>query len=348
VEEVACILCGKPGLPWREKADKFPPHERFRVVRCPACGLAWVSPRPGPEEIGRYYPDTYTWRPDSRGAETAVHRLERWYRFHLLRYETRQLLAGTDLGPGDAVLDVGCSSGDRMLVLKQAGLKPAGCDIGATADFARSITGLDVRRGTLEEARFEDGRFRAVTLHNVLEHVHDPRRLLAEARRVLAPGGWLVVQSPSASSLQARIFGRRWAALDVPRDLYYYTPALLARLLEGAGFEVAAVVHRTSFLHPPTAAVSLAPWADPQRFWNAEAAGAAGAAGGKAGPSPAVGLWPAGGAKASRACHGVALARRVAWAAVTMAVAPAVWLESALGAGAIPTVFARKNLKSQI
>jgi SAM-dependent methyltransferase len=322
VEEADCILCSKPGLPRFEKADKFPPHERFRLVRCPECGLAWVSPRPAPEEIGRYYPPTYSWKlPDAALDSQIVHGAEKWYRFHLLRFETRMLLRHTDLARGDAVVDVGCSSGDRLMVMRQAGLKPAGCDIGATADFARSITGLDVRRGTLQEAHFESERFRAATLHNVLEHVHDPRRLLAEARRVLAPGGWLVVQVPNAGSLQGRLFGRRWAAVDVPRDLYYYTPALLARLLESAGFEVAAVVHRTSFLHPPTAVVSLLPWLDPQRIWAGEAGGS---------------------------LVGGTMLRRSTWAAATLAVAPAAWLESALGAGAIPTVFARKNLRSQI
>jgi SAM-dependent methyltransferase len=218
------------------------------------------------------------------------------------------------LAAGDAVLDVGCGSGDRLLVMKEAGLVPAGIEITAAADYARERLGLDVRRGTLESARFEDGRFRAVTLYNVLEHVHDPRSVLAEARRVLAAGGWLAVQAPNARSGQARLFGCRWAALDVPRDLWYYTPPLLGRLLEGSGFRVERVVHRTSFWHPPTAAVSLAPWSDPQRFWSAEARG--GVVGG--------------------------LVRRAVWAAVTLAVAPAVWLESALGRGAIPTLLARR------
>jgi len=313
MEEATCILCSNPGEPLFEKADKFPPHERWRVIRCPECGLAWVSPRPGPDEIGRYYPETYSWKPES-GDESAVHRLERWYRFHNLRFETRQLVRATDLAAGDAVLDVGCGSGDRLLVMKEAGLVPAGIEITAAADYARERLGLDVRRGTLESARFEDGRFRAVTLYNVLEHVHDPRSVLAEARRVLAAGGWLAVQAPNARSGQARLFGCRWAALDVPRDLWYYTPPLLGRLLEGSGFRVERVVHRTSFWHPPTAAVSLAPWSDPQRFWSAEARG--GVVGG--------------------------LVRRAVWAAVTLAVAPAVWLESALGRGAIPTLLARR------
>ncbi|MBM4017122.1 MAG: class I SAM-dependent methyltransferase [Planctomycetes bacterium] len=318
MEEAPCILCRKPGSPWFEKADKFPPHERFRVVRCPECGLGWVTPRPTPGEIGRYYPATYSGtagaeRSGAEGGRALLHRAERWYRFHLLRFETRQLLRRTDLAPGDAVLDVGCAGGERMLVMQQAGLAPAGVDIAAAADLARRRTGLDVRRGTLAEARFESGRFRAATLYNVLEHVHDPRGLLEELRRILAPRGWLAVQSPNAASLQARLFGRRWAALDAPRDLYYYTWRHLVRLLEGEGFGVTGVARRTSFLHPPTAAVSLAPALDPQRFWMAEAGG--GTAGG--------------------------LARRVGWAAVTAAVMPAVWLESALGACAIPTVFAR-------
>jgi len=318
VEEAACILCNKPGWPWFKKPDKFPPHEAFRVVRCPECGLAWVSPRPAPDEIGRYYPDTYSWKPDAAGEQSLVHRAEQWYRFHLLRFETRELLAYTDLGRGDAVLDVGCSSGDRLLVMKEAGLAPAGVEISPAADFARERLRLDVRRGTLEEAHFESDRFRAVTLHNVLEHVHEPQRLLAEALRILTPGGWLVIQVPNGASLQARLFGKRWAAADVPRDLYYYTPAILDRLLGAGGFETVRVVHRTSFLHPPTAAISLVPWSDPQRFWKAEAEG--GAAGG--------------------------LARRLAWAAVTVAVMPAAWLESAAGHSAIPTVIARKPART--
>jgi len=137
VEEVTCILCSRPGEPLFEKADKFPPGGRFRVVRCAGRGLAWVNPRPSPEEIGRYYPETYSWRPEAEGAESAVHRLERWYRFHNLRFETRQLMRHADLAAGDAVLDVGCGSGDRLLVMKDAGLEPAGVDVGPAADYAR-------------------------------------------------------------------------------------------------------------------------------------------------------------------------------------------------------------------
>ena len=315
MEQISCILCGQPGEPRFEKADKFPPHERFGIVRCASCGLEWVSPRPAASDLGRYYPETYSWKPEAEGAPSALHRLEHAYRFHLLRYETRQLLRLTDLVANDAVLDVGCSTGDRLLVMKEAGLAPAGVELGPAADFARERLGLDVRRGTLMEARFEESRFRAVTLYNVLEHVPDPREVLAEVRRVLEPGAWLAVQVPNTASVQARWFGKRWAAMDVPRDLFYYSLPLLARLLEANGFEVTGVARRTSFWHPPTAAISLLPWCDPQRFWQAEAKG------GRAG----------------------ALVRRAVWGATTLAAAPAVWIESTLGLTAIPTTFARRK-----
>jgi len=189
MEEIDCILCRRPGEPWLEKADKFPPHERFRVVRCPGCGLAWVSPRPVAADLPRYYPETYSWRPPAEDERaSAVARLERWYRFHLLRFETRQLVRWAGLARGDAVLDVGCGSGDRLLVMREAGLAPSGVEPGPAADYARQRLGLDVRRGTLAEADFPPARFRAVTLYNVLEHVPDPRALLAEVRRTCSTG----------------------------------------------------------------------------------------------------------------------------------------------------------------
>ena len=225
------------------------------------------------------------------------------------------MIAHAQLDKGDLVLDVGCSSGDRLLVMRDAGLVPSGVETSPAADYARDRLGFDVRRGTLEEAHFPEARFRAVTLYNVMEHVHDPRRLLAEVRRILAPGGRLVVQVPNVASLQARIFQGRWAAVDVPRDLYYYTPRLLGRLLDAEEFEAMAVVYHTSLLHPPTAAISAVPWADPQRFWQAESSGSA--------------------------LEG--LARRLVWAGLTVAAMAPVWLESRTGYSAIPTTFARKK-----
>ncbi len=75
-------------------------------------------------------------------------------------------------------------------------------------------------------------------LWNVFEHLYDPAATLAEIRRILAPGGLLVLAVPDAGSLDARIFGPRWTGYDVPRHLYTFDRHTLDRMLNRAGFQV--------------------------------------------------------------------------------------------------------------
>ena len=80
-------------------------------------------------------------------------------------------------------------------------------------------------------------------MYHVLEHLHDPRRALCEARRLLAPRGKLIVQVPNLGCWQYRVFGSRWNGLDVPRHLYNFRFEDLKRLLESCGFGVNRVKH---------------------------------------------------------------------------------------------------------
>ena len=75
---------------------------------------------------------------------------------------------------------------------------------------------------------FADGAFSLVVSSDTLEHFPDPASALAEARRVLAPGGSLVVWVPFLHPFHGD-------------DLYRYTPLGLRKLLEGAGFVVEAI-----------------------------------------------------------------------------------------------------------
>jgi SAM-dependent methyltransferase len=81
-----------------------------------------------------------------------------------------------------------------------------------------------------------DGTFDMASLLHVLEHVPDPRATLTEARRVLAPGGVLLLALPNVDCLEARLFGRDWYPLDLPRHYWGFTPHTLVRLVEECGF----------------------------------------------------------------------------------------------------------------
>jgi len=141
--------------------------------------------------------------------------------------------------PGGELLDVGCGGGAQLVQMRRLGWRGTGVDPDARAvEMATRVHGLDVRRGTLAEQGFAAGRFDAVTLSHVIEHVHDPEGLLRECARVLKPGGRLVAVTPNAASLGRRRLGTSWIGLQPPRHLYLFDCATLARLAVRAGLRV--------------------------------------------------------------------------------------------------------------
>lgn len=76
---------------------------------------------------------------------------------------------------------------------------------------------------------------------HTLEHLAEPDRSLEAAARALAPRGVLFVAMPNGASLQARVFGERWFALDLPRHLVHLPACLLISRLGELGLKVERV-----------------------------------------------------------------------------------------------------------
>ena len=86
-----------------------------------------------------------------------------------------------------------------------------------------------------------DGKWSAVIFWHSLEHLRRPARALSHAAALLSPGGTLVIAVPNATSLQARVFGDRWLALDLPRHLVHLSPPALLSKIEALGLRVERV-----------------------------------------------------------------------------------------------------------
>ena len=239
MEYVNCNLCGcdatevvnhGPDLLLNRPGDYY-------LVRCQQCGLIYQNPRLTPAELEQHYPESYLpYQEDYRDA-SFLQRLstQHWIQrrcAHLSRHH-----------PGTGhLLDVGCATGLFLDAMRGRGWDVTGVELSRyAAAYARKTFALEVVAGTLQEAQFPGNSFDVVTLWDVLEHVIDPKETLAEIRRVLKADGTLVLSLPNPTCVEAGLFGDSWVGWDRPRHLHLFTPAVLHRYLEEAGFMLTTI-----------------------------------------------------------------------------------------------------------
>ncbi len=190
-------------------------------VRCGRCGVATTSPWPSDEQLSAAYADWY--RPASGRFSGLGDKVIR---------RTRSALADRlhRILPPGPVLDVGAGDGTLVEAFVRHGREAVGLEPHASGPHIRNAEVEDV-----------DGNWSAVIFWHSLEHLREPARALSHAATLLSPGGMLVIAVPNATSLQARAFGDRWLALDLPRHLVHLNPPALLSKLEALGLRVERV-----------------------------------------------------------------------------------------------------------
>lgn len=234
METTSCLLCDADDFePLYTLKDYYTGQPgQFRQVKCRRCGLVYLNPRPTIDSIDVYY---------SSGCEylSALEPTQlSWLKKKLVQYglwkRCRPLLRTQKPG---TILDIGCGTGFFLAEMKRYHWHSVGIDLNANAvRVARETRQLEVYLGKVEEADFAENSFDAITMWDTLEHIHNPRGLLAKVHHILKPGGYLLVKVPSLDSLGAKIFGEYWAGLDAPRHMTVFSRQTLARLLRETGF----------------------------------------------------------------------------------------------------------------
>ncbi|HMT19939.1 MAG TPA: class I SAM-dependent methyltransferase, partial [Promineifilum sp.] len=183
-----------------------------QIVECCHCGLVYANPR-WPAE---FVLEAYTAVEDETYVQERLGR-EMTFRNHLRRLE------GV-VGPPDGrrLLDVGAYIGVFVEVAATAGWQAMGVEPSEWAAAEAQRRGLDVRVGTMDSVGLPDTSLDVVTLWDVIEHVVDPAAELERARRLLRPGGWLVVHTMDIDAPIARLMGPRWPWL-MDMHLYYFS-----------------------------------------------------------------------------------------------------------------------------
>jgi SAM-dependent methyltransferase len=144
-----------------------------------------------------------------------------------------------DVRPGDRVLDLGFGSGWFTAELARAAAAPVGIEVAdAAVQRARAKRpDLDFRLAPIDgPLPLEDCSFEVVWASEVIEHVADTARWLSEVRRVLVPGGPLLVTTPAHGRLRVALGGIARFSPPLGDHLHLYTRASLQTLLEEFGF----------------------------------------------------------------------------------------------------------------
>jgi SAM-dependent methyltransferase len=144
-----------------------------------------------------------------------------------------------EVRPGDRALDLGCGAGEFAAEMSRGGAQVKGAEVAASAiERARARhPEIDFRLVPIEgPLPFEDCSFDLVWASEVIEHVADTARWLSEVRRVLAPGGRLLLTTPSHGRLRVALGGIERFSEPLGDHLHLYTRTSLARLLGEFGF----------------------------------------------------------------------------------------------------------------
>jgi SAM-dependent methyltransferase len=226
-----CAYCDAPAQPEHlEACDADTAQQSFVILFCGACGCGRLQDPPSDHELARYYEPAYY----GRGTRKFLPLVQQLFDAGK-RGLARAVMSALEGRSAPRVLDVGCGTGQLLVELERLGAQAVGIEREGGA--ARAVRpGLNIIEGDLEDQDSLPGNMEAVVIWHVLEHLQDPVSALHAAGRLLAPGGLLFLAVPNAASWQARLFGRHWFHLDLPRHLHFLTLDGLGRMLVREGF----------------------------------------------------------------------------------------------------------------
>ena len=223
---IPCNLCSSVDVEVIGARDRD--GHPLRTTICRACGLVWSNPRPGPEDVRRYYSREY--RLDYKGHSTpSLRHIARSARGALNRYRT----LAPYLKRGARILDAGAGGGEVVYVLRKLGFDASGLEPDEQyARHAREVLDVPVATGFVQDTTFPSGSFDVVTMYHALEHVEDPAAILSRLRSWSADDGVLLVEVPNVEAVCIAPTHRFHFA-----HFYNFGRAALEGLGRKAGFE---------------------------------------------------------------------------------------------------------------
>jgi SAM-dependent methyltransferase len=222
---IRCHVCGDDsGAPFIREGG-------WHYYRCRGCGLVFLHPQPSEAFLAEHYQHYLpVGEPERAAWQRLMQPVTAW---------SVALLKERYARPG-RLLDVGCGHGFFLKAMAERGWQVEGIEISASGrDYARHVLGLKVSAQALPRADLADGQFDVITLFYVIEHLANPRAVLAEVRRLLRPGGLVLLRWPHTAPLVRML--KPWVEslrlYQAPSHLFDFAPRSITILLTELGFQ---------------------------------------------------------------------------------------------------------------
>ena len=233
-----CPVCNSDHInPLLTVKDHSVSKQDFVVWQCGNCSLRFTQDIPDEASIGRYY-QSADYISHSNTNKGLVNKLYQGVRNYTLDQKANLIISQT-VKHGN-ILDLGAGIGAFLNTMKKKGWEISGIEPDAGArQQAKNLFNIDLNE-TNSLNGLPEKSFDAITLWHVLEHVHQLHTYVEKLRSLLKPDGKLFVAVPNYKSVDSSIYKLYWAAYDVPRHLYHFTPKAINNLMAQHGLKVIA------------------------------------------------------------------------------------------------------------
>ena len=210
--------------------------QSFDVWSCQNCEARFTQSVPDEAHIGSFY-ESEEYISHSNTSKGLVNNLYQRVRNYTLDQKQKLITSVSGKSKG-SILDIGCGTGEFLGKMKSIGWEARGLEPSDTArKQAQENHGLHISE-PIDLFQLEEKAYDVITMWHVLEHVHQLHAYMDQIQKILKPDGKLIIAVPNYQSLDAEYYGDKWAAYDVPRHLYHFSPKSMNELLVQHSFEL--------------------------------------------------------------------------------------------------------------
>lgn len=217
-----------------EVTDHFLSKEPFTLLKCNGCSLVYTTPRPSLERIGEYYKseEYVSHSSTKKGLVNSIYNKVRNYTLNQKVKLVKRLVSGRDL------LDVGAGTGHFLKRAQDNGFAVLGLEPDEDArKVAKEQNGVNLQ--TLDSLyELSPASYDCITMWHVLEHVYNLQEDTRQIASLIKEKGVWIIAVPNHTSFDGNYYGAYWAAYDVPRHLYHFSPATIVPFIEQLGFQL--------------------------------------------------------------------------------------------------------------